>query len=68
MGRKKIAPNEKTTLVRVWTKKSTIDLIGEEKLQNECNELINQLQADALTKCANEALKRINIQSAQMRH
>ena len=56
-GRKEIDPNEKQTLVRVWTKKSTIDLIGEEKIQNECNELINQLQADALTKCANEALK-----------
>ena len=56
-GRKEIDPNEKTTLVRVWTKKSTIDLIGEEKIQNECNELINQLQADALTKCANEALQ-----------
>ena len=56
-GRKEIDPNERTTLVRVWTKKSTIDLIGEEKIQNECNELINQLQADALTKCANEALQ-----------
>ena len=56
-GRKEIDPNEKTTLVRVWTKKSTIDLIGEEKIQNECNELINQLQAEALTKCANEALQ-----------
>lgn len=56
-GRKEIDPNEKQTLVRVWTKKSTIDLIGEDKLQNKCNELINQLQADALTKCADEALK-----------
>ena len=56
-GRKEIDPNEKTTLVRVWTKKPTIDLIGEDKIQKECNELINQLQAEALTKCANEALK-----------
>ena len=56
-GRKEIDPNERTTLVRVWTKKSTIDLIGEEKIQKELIEKINQLQAEALTKCANEALK-----------
>jgi hypothetical protein len=56
-GRKQIDPNDKQTLVRVYTKKSTIDLIGEEKIQKKCSEFINQLQADALTKCANEALK-----------
>jgi hypothetical protein len=56
-GRKQIDPNEKQTLVRVYTKKSTIDLIGEENIQKKINEIINQLQADALTKCANEALK-----------
>jgi hypothetical protein len=60
-GRKQIDPNDKQTLVRVYTKRSTIDLIGEDNIQKKCNEFINQLQADALTKCANEALKsRIN--------
>ena len=56
-GRKQIDPNEKQTLVRVYAKRSTIDLIGEENIQKKINEIINQLQADALTKCANEALK-----------
>jgi hypothetical protein len=56
-GRKQIDPNNKQTLVRVYTKRSTIDLIGEDNIQNKCNEIINQLQAAALTKCANEALK-----------
>jgi hypothetical protein len=56
-GRKQIDPNDKQTLVRVYTKRSTIDLIGEYNIQKKCNEFINQLQADALTKCANEALK-----------
>jgi hypothetical protein len=56
-GRKQIDPNDKQTLVRVYTKKSTIDLIGEDNIQKKCSEFINQLQADALTKCANEALK-----------
>jgi len=32
-------------------------LIGEEKIQKKCSEIINQLQSDALTKCANEELK-----------
>jgi len=56
-GRKQIDPNDKQTLVRVYTKKSTIDLIGVDNIQKKCSEFINQLQADALTKCANEALK-----------
>jgi hypothetical protein len=56
-GRKQIDPNEKQTLVRVYAKKSTIDLIGEDNIQKKCSEFINQLQAEALTKCANEALK-----------
>jgi hypothetical protein len=56
-GRKQIDPNDKQTLVRVYTKRSTIDLIGEDNIQKKCNDFINQLQADALTKCANEALK-----------
>jgi hypothetical protein len=56
-GRKQIDPNDKQTLVRVYTKRSTIDLIGEDNIQKKCSEFINQLQADALTKCANEALK-----------
>ena len=56
-GRKEIDPNDKQTLVRVYTKKSTIDLIGEDNIQKKCNDFINQLQADALTKCVNEALK-----------
>ena len=59
-GRKQIDPNDKQTLVRVYTKKSTIDLIGEDNIQKKCNEIINQLQSDALTKCANEALKSIS--------
>jgi hypothetical protein len=56
-GRKQIDPNDKQTLVRVYTKRSTIDLIGEDNIQKKCNDFINQLQAEALTKCANEALK-----------
>ena len=56
-GRKQIDPNDKQTLVRVYTKRSTIDLIGEDNIQKKCNDFINQLQAEALTKCANEAFK-----------
>jgi hypothetical protein len=56
-GRKEIDPNEKKTLVRIWTKKSTIDLLGEAEIIIELNKKINQLQSDALTKCANEVLK-----------
>ena len=50
MGRKSIPPNEKKTLVRLFAKKSTIDLIGEEKLKIEFEKKINQLQKEALKK------------------
>jgi transposase len=58
MGRKAIDPNEKKKLVRLFTKKSNIDLIGEEKIKIECEKLINQLQSEALKKCADESLKK----------
>lgn len=57
MGRKKINPNDKQTLVRVYAKKSTIDLVGESEIQKKCSELINRLQSEVLEKCANEGLK-----------
>ena len=57
MGRKKLNPNEKKQLVRVFEKKETIDLIGEEKLKIEINKLINHLQTQYLKKCAEEVLK-----------
>lgn len=57
MGRKKLNPNEKKQLVRVFEKKETIDLIGEEKLKIEINKLINHLQTQSLKKCAEEAKK-----------
>ena len=56
-GRKKLNPNEKKQLVRVFEKKETIDLIGEEKLKIEISKLINNLQSQALKKCADEVLK-----------
>lgn len=56
-GRKKLNPNEKKQLVRVFEKKETIDLIGEEKLKIEISKLINHLQRQALKKCADEVLK-----------
>lgn len=55
MGRVKLNPNEKKQLVRLFTKKSNIDLLGEDKIKKECNELINKLQSEILQKCANEA-------------
>lgn len=57
MGRKKLNPNEKKQLVRVFEKKETIDLIGEEKLKIEISKLINELQSQSLKKCAEEVLK-----------
>lgn len=57
MGRKKLEPNEKKQLVRVFEKKQTIDLIGEEKLKIEISKLINHLQSQSLKKCADEVLK-----------
>jgi len=57
MGRKKLEPNEKKQLVRLFAKKSVIDLLSEEKIKTECNQLINRLQSESLTKCADEALK-----------
>ena len=45
-GRKEIDPNDKITLVRVFVKKSTIDLIGEDTIKQKVNELINQLQEE----------------------
>lgn len=56
-GRKKLNPNEKKQLVRVFEKKETIDLIGEEKLKIEISKLINHLQTQSLKKCAEEVLK-----------
>ena len=47
MGRKSIPPNEKKQLVRLFAKKSTIDLIGEEKLKIEFEKKVNQLQKEA---------------------
>jgi len=57
MGRKKLNPNEKKQLVRFFAKKSTIDLIGEENIKIEFERSINQLQSQALQKCADESLK-----------
>jgi len=57
MGRKSLPPNEKKQLVRLFAKKSTIDLIGEEKIKIEFEKKINQLQSEALQKCADESLK-----------
>jgi len=57
MGRKTLPPHEKKQLVRFFAKKSTIDLIGEEKIKTEFEQKINQLQKEALQKCADESLK-----------
>ena len=57
MGRTKLNPNEKKQLVRIFTKKSNIDLLGEDKIKTECSQLINKLQSEALKKCANESIK-----------
>ena len=56
-GRKTLPDNEKKQLVRVFEKKETIDLIGEEKLKIEISKLINHLQSQSLKKCADEVLK-----------
>ena len=57
MGRTKLNPNDKKQLVRLFTKKSNIDLLGEDKIKIECSQLISKLQSEALQKCANESLK-----------
>lgn len=56
-GRKAINPDDKMQLVRIYEKKSVIDLIGEDKIKSECAIRINQLQSEYLTKCYDEALK-----------
>lgn len=45
-GRKEINPNDKMTLVRVFTEKYKIDTIGEDVIKQKVNELINQLQEE----------------------
>lgn len=57
MGRHKLIPEEKKQLVRVFVKKSKVDLIGEQNLKSEIDSFINQLERIALQKCADESLK-----------
>jgi hypothetical protein len=57
MGRKAIDPNEKKQLVRVFVKQKVINAFTETELQQQVNEFINQLQSEALQKCADESLK-----------
>ena len=57
MGRKSIDPNEKKKLVRVFVKQKVINAFTENELQQQVNNFINQLQSEALQKCADESLK-----------
>jgi len=57
MGRKAIDPNEKKKLVRVFVKQKVINAFTETELQQQVNNFINQLQSEALQKCADESLK-----------
>ena len=43
MGRKKLNPNEKLTLVRLFVKKEIITQLGEENIKQECAKTIEKM-------------------------
>ena len=57
MGRKKLNPNEKKQLVRVFVKQEVINAFTPEELQKLIFEFSNHLQTQSLKKCAEEVLK-----------
>ena len=48
MGRKKIEPNEKKTLVRVFVRKKIIDSYTTEEMQEKINKFVKQLEKGRL--------------------
>ena len=57
MGRKKLNPNEKKQLVRVFVKQEVINALTPTEMQQEISKFINHLQTQYLKKCADEAKK-----------
>lgn len=57
MGRKKLNPNEKKQLVRVFVKQEVINAFTKEEMQELIFGFTNHLQTQSLKKCADEVLK-----------
>lgn len=57
-GRKKLNPNEKKQLVRVFVKQEVINAFTPTEMQQQVNEFINKLQSEAIDKCVAENYKK----------